>query len=163
MKEQNGTKKEKIQGIIIAVLSIIIVIGGAFFASEMKYCDVNEKEVELSEIGMSEFTTLLNGEEASIIYLARPGCTYCQRQEPIVKELISEYNLVFHYLNTDKLTSDEMQSIFSIDEELFGENGEEFGTPTTWIVKEGKIVDSLIGLTQKESFEEFLHNNELID
>ena len=121
------------------------------------------KEVELSEIGMSEFTTLLNGEEASIIYLARPGCTYCQRQEPIVKELISEYNLVFHYLNTDNLTSDEMQSIFSIDEELFGENGEEFGTPTTLIVKEGKIVDSLIGLTQKESFEEFLHNNELID
>ena len=45
MKEQNGTKKEKIQGIIIAVLAIIIVIGGSFFASELKYCKSNNKKL----------------------------------------------------------------------------------------------------------------------
>ncbi len=67
MKEQNGTKKEKIQGIIIAVLAIIIVIGGSFFASELKYCKSNNKDVELEEIGMTEFTTLLNGESTEII------------------------------------------------------------------------------------------------
>ena len=77
--EEKGTKKEKIQSIIIAVLSLIIVFGVAFFASELKYCDVKE-EIQLEEIGMNEFITLLNDESASIIYIARPGCGYCQQQ-----------------------------------------------------------------------------------
>ena len=59
--EEKGTKKEKIQSIIIAVLSLIIVFGVAFFASELKYCDVKE-EIQLEEIGMNEFITLLNDE-----------------------------------------------------------------------------------------------------
>ena len=47
-----GTKKEKIQGIIIAILSLIIVFGGAYFASELKYCDQKE-ELQFEEIGFN--------------------------------------------------------------------------------------------------------------
>ncbi|MDD6878646.1 MAG: thioredoxin family protein [bacterium] len=160
MKE---TKKEKIQGIIIAIMAIIIVVGGAFFASELKYCSVDSSsEVELSKIGMTEFTTLLNNEDASIIYIAREGCVYCQQQKPIVKQLSSEYDLIFHYLDTDDLTEDDMMSIFSLDNELFGEDGKNFGTPTTLVVKNGKIIDSLVGLTQKNDFEVFLQDNGFI-
>lgn len=164
MKEQNGTKKEKIQGIIIAVLAIIIVIGGSFFASELKYCKSNSKDVELEEIGMTEFTTLLNGESAEIIYLARPGCAFCQKQEPIVKQIIAEHDVVFHYLNTDNLTQDQFNAIIDLDEDesLFGENGKKFGTPTILIVKEGKIVDAQVGYTEKAEFEKFLQNNGFI-
>ena len=164
MKEQNGTKKEKIQGIIIAVLAIIIVIGGSFFASELKYCKSNNKDVELEEIGMTEFTTLLNGDSAEIIYLARPGCTYCQKQEPIVKQIIAEHDVVFHYLNTDNLTQDQFNTIIDLDEDesLFGEDGKNFGTPTVLIVKEGKIFDAQVGYTEKAQFEKFLQNNGFI-
>lgn len=158
-----GTKKEKIQSVIIAIMGLIIVIGAAFFSSELKYCSVDSTgDVELSEIGMNEFTTLLNDESASIIYLAREGCTYCRQQKPIVKQLIAEHNLTFNYLDTDKLTEENMMSIFALDTELFGEDGKNFGTPTTLVVKEGKIVDSVVGLTQKADFELFLKNNGLI-
>lgn len=163
MNKENGTKKEKIQGVIIAVLSLIIIFGASFFASELKYCKV-EGDIELDEIGMTEFTTLLNGNSNEIVYLAKPGCTFCQRQEPIVKQLISEYDVVFHYLNTDNLTNDEFNTIISLDEDesLFGESGKEFGTPTTLVVKEGKIVDAQIGYTEKTVFEQFLRKNGFI-
>ena len=159
--EEKGTKKEKIQSIIIAVLSLIIVFGVAFFASELKYCDVKE-EIQLEEIGMNEFITLLNDESASIIYIARPGCGYCQQQEPIIKAVVNEYNLTVHYLNTDNLTNENMSYIFKLDEKLFGENGKNFGTPTTLIVKKGEIVDSVIGLTQNKDLVTFFKENGFI-
>ena len=105
---------------------------------------------------------MLNDSEASIVYVARPTCYYCQQQEPIVKELVSKYDLVFHYLNTDKLSSKEMDILYKSDTSLFGKDGSEFGTPTTLVVKNGKVVDSLVGLTQKDAFIEFLKTNGFI-
>lgn len=156
------TKREKIMAGVIAVLSLVILCGVAYFASEMKYCSKEEKEVEFDNIGINEFTTLLNDDEASIIYIARPGCYYCQQQEPIVKDLISKHGLVFHYLNTDELSETDMNKIFAVDVTLFGKDGEEFGTPTTLIVKGGKIVDAQVGLTQTGDFEKFLTKNGFI-
>lgn len=158
-----GTKKEKILTIVVVVLSAIIVFGGTYFASELKYCSVSEpKEVTLEQIGMSEFTTLLNDDSASIIYIARPTCGYCQQQEPIVKQILGEYELPFYYLNTDNLSAEEMSKLFATDETLFGKDGSEFGTPTTIVVKGGKIVDSTVGLTQKDDYLSFLKNNGFI-
>ncbi len=156
------TKREKVMGVVITVLSLVILCGVAYFASELKYCSVEENEVKFDNIGINEFTTLLNGDTAEIIYIARPGCYYCQQQEPIVKKLISKYELVFHYLNTDELTEADMNKIFAVDVELFGKDGSEFGTPTTLVVKNGKIVDSLVGLTQQTEFESFLTKNGFI-
>ena len=158
-----GTKKERIQTVVIAILSVIIVFGGSYFASELKYCSVSEqKEVTIEQIGMSEFTTLLNDEQASIIYIARPTCSYCQQQEPIVKQILSEYELPLYYLNTDNLSSEDMSNLFATDEELFGKDGSEFGTPTTIVVKAGEVVDAAVGLTQKDDYLAFLQNNGFI-
>ena len=159
-----GTKKERIQTAVIAILSLIIVFGGAYFASELKYCSTpGQKEGELEQIGMTEFTTLLNDDSASVIYIARPTCGYCQQQEPIVKEIIGEYEgLPIFYLNTDNLTSDEMSKLFKTDKALFGEDGKDFGTPTTIVVKKGKIIDSVVGLTDKDNYISFLKQNGFI-
>lgn len=162
MKQQQTTKTEKIQGIIIAVLTLVIILGGAYFASELKYCEVKEPVELLQDIGMTEFTTLLNEEEPSIIYIARPGCGYCQQQEPIVEQIVEEYGITVHYLNTDNLTDSEMYSLFKVDTKLFGEEGEDFGTPTILIVKAGKVVDSIVGLTAEDSLVDFFEENGLI-
>ncbi len=152
------TKKERIQTVVIAILSVIIVFGGAYFASELKYCSTPEQKVgELEQIGMTEFTTLLNDDSASVIYIARPTCGYCQQQEPIVKEILGEYEgIPIFYLNTDNLTSDEMSKLFKTDKKLFGEDGKDFGTPTTIVVQKGKVVDSIVGLTDKDNYVSFL-------
>lgn len=162
MKELQSTKKEKIQGIIIAILSLIIVLGGAYFASELKYCDVKEPVELLQDIGMTEFTTLLNDKEASIIYIARPGCGFCKQQEPIVEKIVEEQGLTVHYLNTDNLSEDEFYSLVKVDTGLFGEDGKDFGTPTILVVKSGKILDAVVGYKEEEALLEFFDKNGLI-
>lgn len=156
-----GTKKEKIQGIIIAILSLIIVFGGAYFASELKYCDQKE-ELRFEEIGFNEFVTLLNDNNKSIIYIARPGCTFCQRQQPILKGVMNDNNLLIYYLNTDNLTEENMKYIYSLDVDTFGENGKEFGTPTILIVNKGEISEAIVGLTQKDDLVNFFKKHNFI-
>lgn len=162
MKEKMSI--DKIKNIVIVILSLIIIIGGCYFIPEMKNCgSPRTEETELDVIGMTEFTTLLNADVESVIYIARPTCTFCQSQEPIVKEIVSEYKgIPVFYLNTDELSADEMHTLFKTDKALFGEDGKEFGTPTTLVVKNGKIVDSIVGLTQKNDFINFLQKNNII-
>ena len=42
---------------------------------------------------MDEYRTLLSGEEVSLIYIASPTCGYCAQQEPIMKQLVNEYDV----------------------------------------------------------------------
>lgn len=159
MKEQQSTKKEKIQSIIIAILTLVIILGGAYFASELKYCEVQEPVELLQDIGMTEFTTLLNEEEPSIIYVARPGCGYCQQQKPIMEEVVSEYGVTVHYINTDNLTEIEVNDLITMVEEA---TDDDFGTPTTLIVKSGKIVDFVVGLNSKDGLVDLFAKNDFI-
>lgn len=158
MKEEQGTKKERIQGVIIAILSIIIVMGGAFFASELKYCKVEELR-ELETIGITNFTTLLNDEAASIVYIGKPDCGWCHQQTPIMQQVATEYDVNIFYMNAKELTSKDMTYLYGLDKEIFGE---EFGTPTTVIVQKGEIVDGSIGLLQKDALVSLLTKHGII-
>lgn len=102
----------------------------------------DEERKELNNIGIDDYLSLLEGEEASIIYLARPTCSHCQVQKPIMENLAFKYeNLKINYLNTDELDSEALSKLQSSDD--FFKEG--WGTPTTLIVKGGKIVDSIAG------------------
>lgn len=155
--------KEKIQGIIIVILLLIIAFGGSYFASEIKNCSVNteNKEVELTNISYTEYKEIKEEDELSIIYIARPGCSYCQQQEPIVKEIMQEYDLTFNYMNTDDMSSEELEELINSYDTF--EGGDNFGTPTILLVQKGKIVDSNIGYSEKEALVSFLTEHNLIE
>lgn len=154
--------KEKVQGIIIVILLLIIAFGGSYFASEVKKCgDTTEtKEVELTSISYEEYKELKKKDELSIIYIARPGCSFCQQQEPIMKQLANSYDLKVNYLNTDNMSSDEVEELIASYDVFDG--GENFGTPTILLVKNKKIVDSVIGFKEKDSLLSFFKEHKLI-
>lgn len=155
--------KEKVQGIIIVILLLVIVFGGSYFISEIKSCDTNNttsSEKSLNSISYEEYKELKKEDDLSIIYIARPGCSFCQKQEPIVKELIKEYDLTINYMNTDDMSSEEIEELIN-SYDVF-EGGEKFGTPTILLVQKDKIVDSTIGYTEKDSLIEFFTKHELI-
>lgn len=155
--------KEKIQGIIIVILLLIITFGGSYFASEMKTCSNNteSKEVELASISYSEYKKLKKEDDLSIIYIARPGCSYCQQQEPIVKQIMQEYGLMVNYMNTDDMSSEEIEELINSYDVFKG--GDNFGTPTILLVQKGKIVDSTIGYSEKDALVSFFTEHELIE
>lgn len=155
--------KEKVQGVIIVILLLIIVFGGSYFLSEMKTCkenDVYTSEKSLNSISYQDYKELKNKDAMSIIYIARPGCSYCQQQLPIINQIISEYDLNINYMNTDNMSEDEIDELIASYDVFDG--GKNFGTPTILLVKGGKIIDSNIGYNDKDKIVALFTKYELI-
>ena len=174
---------EKVKNTTIVVLVLIIVFGASYFMSELQECDnggnttttssannsssndssdISEDEQgDLNEIGIDEYLDLKEGSEASIIYVARPTCHYCQEMEPIVKNIVYEYGITVNYLNTDEL-DDEGQAKFIKSDDYFDKKGG-YGTPMLIIVKDDEFVDVLEGLTTKDTAVQFFKDNGLIE
>lgn len=178
---------EKVKNTTIVVLVLIIVFGASYFTSELKECDnggsstttsstdnsssndttstssdiPEDEQGDLNEIDIDEYLDLLKGDEASIIYVARPTCHYCQEMEPIVKNIVYEYGVTVNYLNTDEL-DDEGQAEFIKSDDYFEEKGG-YGTPMLIIVKDDEFVDVLEGLTDKDTAVNFFKDNGLIE
>ena len=160
---------EKVKNTTIVVLVLIIVFGASYFTSELKECDnggsstttSSTNKGDLNEIGIDEYLDLLKGDEASIIYVARPTCHYCQEMEPIVRNIVYEYGIEVNYLNTDEL-DDEGQADFIESNDYFDEEGG-YGTPMLIVVKDDEFVDVLEGLTDKDTAVNFFKDNGLIE
>lgn len=178
---------EKVKNTTIVVLVLIIVFGASYFTSELKDCDnggsstttsstdnsssndttstssdiPEDEQGDLNEIDIDEYLDLLKGDEASIIYVARPTCHYCQQMEPIVRNIVYEYGITVNYLNTDEL-DDEGQADFIKSNDYFDEKGG-YGTPMLIVVKDDEFVDVLEGLTDKDTAVNFFKDNGLIE
>ena len=171
MKKENI---EKIKTATIIVLLLVIVFGASYFTSELQGSDNStttasesnnssndtssssdipeEEQGDLTEIDLKE------GSDASIIYVARPTCGYCQQMEPIVRNIIYEYGVTVNYLNTDELDDDGQAKLIESDD-YFSEG---YGTPLLLVVKDDEIVDIQEGYTDKDTTVNFLTDNGFI-
>lgn len=170
--------QENIKTGLIVILGLVVVFGGSFFASEFsgKAGTYNEntaassseemepetisedEQKDLNEIGLDEYLSLKDGEEKSIIFIARPTCHYCQLYEPIMKNMVYLYDLKVNHLNTDELSDEEQNKLIKSDD-YFSEG---YGTPLTLIVQNGKILDKIEGYTTSENTIQFLKDNGFI-
>ena len=178
---------DKIKSATIVVLVLVIVFGASYFTSELQDSNDNsttttnstnnssnssdttstssdipeDEQGDLNEIDIDEYLDLKEGSKASIIYVARPTCHYCQEMEPIVRNIVYEYGVTVNYLNTDEL-DDDGQAKFVKSDDYFDEKGG-YGTPMLIIVKDDKFVDVLEGLSDKDTVVKFFKDNGLID
>ncbi len=183
MKKENV---EKLKSATIVVLILIIVFGASYFTSELQECDnggsstttsstnnssndssdssstsdiPEDEQGELNDIDIDEYLDLKEGSDASIIYIARPTCHYCQEMEPIVRNIVYEYGVEVNYLNTDEL-DDEGQAKLIESDDYFSEG---YGTPLLLVVQNGEIVDIQEGLSTKDTTVNFFRDNGFIE
>ncbi|MGE5455971.1 MAG: hypothetical protein ACM3O4_02590 [Ignavibacteriales bacterium] len=142
----NENKKIMIVGIFIAVVALIIPI--------VSY--VNNKKTE--EV-MDKFYTAFEKAEKNMIYVGRDTCSYCQLFSPELKDFDTLYDIDYTYINTDEISSTQLDEIFK----KLGINASEFGTPYVAIVQDGKVVDKNQGFMPEDTLFTFLQKNELID
>ena len=168
---------ESVKTGVIIVLVLVLVFGASYFTSELQACnntesstttsatdtnsanddsssdsDIPESEqADLNEISIDDYLDLKDGDEASIIYIARPTCYYCQQEEPIVKNIVYEYDVTVNYLNTDELDDDGLADLVQSDD-YFSEG---FGTPLLMVVEDGEIKEVLEGLKDKDTIVDF--------
>ncbi len=148
-------KEKVIKGIIIAVI-VISVLGLAFWVST-SYGTGNGSSVnfEFNDITIDEYLELMKSEEPLIIYVARPTCSFCQKQQPIIKKVGGKYNLDINYLNTEEFWDYEKEDYtedgykFINSNQVYIDEGG-FGTPNTLIVQNGKVVDAIYQLATEQ-------------
>ena len=148
--KNNGTEKEVLSNDAETII--------ANAQRESESVQANEQG-DFTNINITQYLDYFNNSEKQIVLVARPGCSYCQIAEPIIKNIIYEYKVNINYLNTDDFSEEDNNNFISTDESF----AEEFGTPTLLAINEGKITDKIMGLTDHAHYVDFLKRNGYIE
>lgn len=139
-KKKNGTF------LFIGIVSLIVVF--------IILLAIINKEKPVDEV-LSE---VFSGTDVNLVYISRPGCSWCQKQKPILTRTAKNNNFKYSYINTDKLDLEKLTSVL----ERFNIDIDDFGTPTFVVIKNGKVTGSNIGYMDETKLTAFLQNLEVI-
>lgn len=141
-------KKSIILTIILIVIAIVLLV--AFVVSSLR----NSGKIGSSDSGkvVSEFEKKFNSKERIVIYYASPSCSFCKLQTPILETIASDYNMKYYYLDSSKLSNSQRNKVLKTLEL------KEHATPSTVVVENGKVVDSVVGYVSGTEYVEFLKN-----
>ena len=156
-------KKNLLKG--IGVIVIVFAILSLSFVASKSY-GLGKESFKFTDITIDEYLELMNSEDKKVVYIARPTCSYCQMESPIVKKIGSKYNLEIYYLNTQGFYDDETDS-YTEDGIKFINSHEKYkdgwGTPNTIIVQNGTIVDGIYQYVEEKELLSFLKTNGIIN
>ena len=107
-----------------------------------------------TEISISDYLNLYNGNSNSIVLFSRTSCKYCKLATPIIENIIYKYNVKINYVNLDSATDTDKQTLLKSNS--YYESG--ISTPLIVVVGNGKIVDKIEGLVSSESYQTFFKN-----
>lgn len=130
--------KKYIKWIIILLILVLIIVVPI----------LSSKNSIFKEINYSKFKEVLKSEEFKFIYIGSPSCSHCIAMKPYLGDLYKEFKIDIYYLNSSKLSEEELSEIESLDDSLAS-----FGTPTYLFIKNSKIIGTHIGSTS--TYEEF--------
>ena len=165
---------------IVAILSLIFVISDDTTKSESDSDTTSTTETESSaEYDVSKFKEIkaqdLEKESKGktiIVYIGRSTCGYCVQFVPVLKEVQEKYSYTTYYIDIAKIldytkggTLDDkankiMQNFATTDDQK--DVMKDWGaTPMTLVIKNNKIVDSLVGAADSSTLETIVKNNGL--
>lgn len=158
-------KKLKVSDIILIAVIAIVVIGGilvSVFSSDKEEKTsyslplTIEGEAGLKLINYSEYKEKIESEKPFVVIIERETCSYCQMYLPIVEEVASEKGVPIYYVDIDTLSDDEVTALSTSNDYL---KEEEWGTPTTLLLKGTEAVANISGYVEKDSLVEWLEKN----
>jgi len=94
-----------------------------------------------------------------IVYMGREDCMFCQLFVPSLNYFSEKYNFDYIYVDTNNVTESQLNAWF----EKLEVESEGFGTPTTVITKDGKVIDKIGGYVPEIVLFETLQKNGFID
>lgn len=146
-----------------SVMFILIVIFVAVIFLMMNY---NKKDYNNSTSGIKENTNEIIGNEIktknefdkikksknySIVVVISNNCHYSEIFNPILEDVIQEYNVNIYYLNIDSNFYNSVDLDTSV-----------YGTPTTIIYKNDKVINNIRGYKEKNDLINILKKNGVI-
>lgn len=144
---------------ILIGLVLVIIIGAIFSTRGTKAQEAIEFPLKLSgkigsnQVTYNDYKQMVDNNENFIIIIERAGCGYCQVYMSIVKEVADEKKVAINYIDTDTLTQEEYNALATENDYL---KKNRWGTPTTLFMQGSRVIDSIDGYVEKDTFEKFL-------
>lgn len=149
---------------------LAIVSNGKVVATQDGYADYNitfeflqknkiissEATLLLNYIGLEEYQELLKSKEEKIIVVGQSTCGYCTKAKITLNDIVEKNGTEINYFNLSYISQEE-GAIFEASLDYF--KNEQWGTPVTIIVKDGKIVDMLEQYVSESEYTEFFEEN----
>lgn len=138
--------------LLIAVVAIFSSKGNENF-DDVEYPLTLAGEAGLHQMTFDEYKTMVDEEEAFIVVIERAGCSFCVQYMPIVEEVAKEKNIPLYYIDTDTLSTEEMEKLSTTNSYL---KRNSWGTPTTLFMLGDRVLDAIGGYVEKDSVLTFL-------
>ena len=119
----------------------------------------DDAKLVMNYLDYNGYKKILKSDKTNIVVVGQTSCTYCIKAKPILNEVASEYGVTINYLNVTNL-SDEESNKFNDSLDYLKDN--EWGTPLTLIIKNGKVIDSANGLLDKDGYIDLFKNNGIL-
>lgn len=137
--------------------TLLVIMNGEIVSTKVGYVEYDELngfilEAAFNKISYSKYKELLTSEQLEIIYVGRPGCGYCQAIIPTLVLIQNNYPIVFNYLNTETMTSEDYADISTTASVFSGK----WGTPTLLAIKNGQVVASKPEYAEYSEIEQFI-------
>lgn len=143
------SKQKKKSIIIVSVLSIVLLALISLLIIEK----LPSKEATRT---VANFDKYFNSKETKVIYYASSKCGYCSLETPILKTIAQDYDVDYLYIDTVKLSNDQRKAVLK-------KLNIEGSTPTTVVVKNGKIINTQVGYLEGTEYVEFFKNSGVLD
>lgn len=101
-----------------------------------------EGQSDIEYIDYSKYQKIINNKSDAIIVVVRSGCYYCEQFESVVEKMFDNYLTQVYYYEYDG----------QIDIT---------GTPTTLIIKNGEVIDTIIGYKEYSKVAKILNDNNI--
>lgn len=116
-----------------------------------------DKMRDFKMINVDKYLELYKSNDASIVYIGRSGCEFCQTAEPIIQNIMYEKKFDIYYLSTDGFDDEDRTNMLNSDDYFKEKKG--ISTPCILIVKNSSIVNMIEGLADKDTYLEFFKEN----
>ena len=151
-------KVKKSDIVLIGAVLLIIVIGmfsskGTKALDDVNYPLTLAGEPGVKQITYQEYETLVNDGSAFIVVIERTSCGYCQMYMPILEDVAKEKKIPILYIDTDTLSSEDMNSLSTKNQYL---KRNSWGTPTTLLMLGERVLDSIGGYVEKDAVLSFI-------
>ena len=102
----------------------------------------------LTEINLSTLKKLFETSNKSLLILVKDDCEYCKDFEPKYLEALKENSAYSYKINVSKLSGKDMSELYKYIDFT--------GTPTTYVIENGKATHTYTGRTDKDTISAFI-------
>ena len=127
---------------------IIVLMIGLFLITG---CSLNSKTSKTyKDISYDEYNEKLENKDSFVVLLWQTGCSHCEEFEPVLNDVVNEYDLEVYGLNMANLEPDQAEKV----------KNKTFisGTPTLVYFKDGTNEEKMVGKKSKEQLVKFFEN-----